>query len=224
MYDASYGAVVYGTSIYFVRMAGSRDSAACVSFDVATCAWTVRQGLAVVRSWPCIAILDGSLYVIGGIPSAPTERMCLRTGTWEIIGLQIARYRSAAVAYGDRIYVLGGYFRRNCRHFRNHGPATVHDVSSAVTYITAKGAFGRAADMPVARAGHGAFVVGDQIVVLGGSLLSRRRARRWSDGREVIDREAADRFDVPSGTWHQLDVDREDPDVAGWLGDGLQYH
>jgi hypothetical protein len=223
MNDASYGAVVYGTSIYFVRMAGSRDSAACVSFDVATCAWTVRQGMAVVRSWPCIAILDGSLYVIGGIPSAPTERMCLRTGTWEVIGLQIARYRSAAVAYGDRIYVLGGYFRRNCRHFRNHGGA-VHDVSSAVTYITAKGAFGRAADMPVARAGHGAFVAGDQIVVLGGSLLSRRRASRRSDGRAVIDSEAADRFDVLSGTWHQLDVDREDPDVAGWLGDGLQYH
>ena len=214
MYEASFGAVVYGTSIYFVRMAGNRESASCVSFDVATCAWTVRPGMTFSRSWPCIAILDGLLYVIGGTPSAPTERMCLRSGAWEIIGLQVERYRSAAVAYGDRIYVLGGYFRR---HRNYQPPRSVQYVSSAVTYITASGAFGRTADMPVPRAGHGAFVSANQIVVLGGSLLARRRA----SGGPSTDNEAADRFDVASGTWHQLDVDREDPDVAGWLGDGL---
>jgi hypothetical protein len=211
MYEASFGAVVYGTSIYFVRMAGSRVSAPCVSFDVATCAWTVRPGMTFARSWPCIAIMDGLLYVIGGTPSAPTERMCLRSGAWEIIGLQVSRYRSAAVTHGDRIYVLGGYFRR---HRNYQPPRSVQHVSSAVTYITASGAFGRTADMPVPRAGHGAFVSANQIVVLGGSLLARQRA-----GPRVTDNEAADRFDVASGTWYQLDVDREDPDVAGWLTD-----
>ena len=216
MAEAPFATAVYDTWVVFVSMTGTVDPCA---LDVTTCAWKMLPPMCVRRRWPCIAIMQGSLYVIGGTTGnggdAPTERLCLSCLTqtssgWENLGLRIGRYRSAAVVVGDRILVLGGYY------FPITRPG-IPRVSSCVTSIRVTGtqcSIGvMANDMTCARAGHGAFVCGNHVVVLGGSLLCRRMASPCAD--DV----AAEIFDVASGLWTHLDVDREPPDPAAWLTD-----
>jgi hypothetical protein len=218
MADAQFATAVYRTWIIFVPMVVCGDPCA---LDVTTCLWTMLPPMCVDRRWPCIAILQGSLYVLGGTignggnPDAPTERLCLSCltsdviGAWEDIGLPIGRYRSACVVVGDHILVLGGYY------FPITRPGMPH-VSSSVASIRVTGrqcSMACMRDMTCARAGHGAFVCGNRVVVLGGSLVCRRMSTPCADDA------AAEILDVATGLWDYLDVCREPPDPAAWLTD-----
>ena len=132
--DSRYAAAARGTLIYFVKMCGT--GADCALFDVKTCAWAQLPPLLVSRSWPCIAMTDGHLYVIGG---GQTERLCVTGLTslppvgldgldgltslppvgpnglnglngleWEGYGPCVLRTKSAAVFVSPFIYVVGG--------------------------------------------------------------------------------------------------------------------
>jgi hypothetical protein len=184
-----FGSVVYGTSIVFVRMTGrpSRPSPSCVAFDVAKCTWRVLPD-APARQSPCIAVVDGSLYVIGGtaetaVPyesGSQTERIrldqCLSPSgplscQWEKVGMPIARKRSAAVVIDKSIYVTGGLGRE-------HG---TWSVSSALTRLdTVTGAVEEMSPMVSGRCTHGSFVSSDgQIVVLDGARGSQTPVERF---------------------------------------------
>lgn len=109
--DSRYAAAARGTLIYFVKMCGT--GADCALFDVKTCTWAQLPPLLVSRSWPCIAMTDGHLYVIGG---GQTERLCVTGLTslppvgleWEGYGPCVLRTKSAAVFVSPFIYVVGG--------------------------------------------------------------------------------------------------------------------
>ena len=120
--DSRYAAAARGTRICFVKMCGT--GADCALFDVKTCTWAQLPPLLVSRSWPCIAMTDAHLYVIGG---GQTERLCVTGLTpvglngiaslppvglngiaWEEYGPCILRTKSAAVSVGPFIYVVGG--------------------------------------------------------------------------------------------------------------------
>ena len=114
--DSRYAAAARGTRICFVKMCGT--GADCALFDVKTCTWAQLPPLLVSRSWPCIAMTDAHLYVIGG---GQTERLCVTGLTpvglnglpsvglkWEDYGPCVFRTKSAAVSVGPFIYVVGG--------------------------------------------------------------------------------------------------------------------
>ena len=79
MVGEQYGSAVYGTWVIFVRMTGLGPS--CVAFDVAKCTWHTMPAMT-AREWPCVAVVDDCLYVIGGesmqaADTVPTERIRL---------------------------------------------------------------------------------------------------------------------------------------------------
>jgi hypothetical protein len=215
--QGQFDAVVYKTTIFFVRMTGI--GASCVAFHVPTCTWSVLPEISAARQWPCIAIVDKHLYIIGGRPaspasiqSAPTERICLETleetldetlgpgdggyqytprhGQWESIGSPIARYRSAAAVVDGSIFVSGGF----------HSGQEPRSVSSALTRIDPEaGTVEEMGAMGCARAGHGSFASSGQIVVLGGAHPTRTYSPRVSARFS-----SAERFDTATRTWHAL--------------------
>lgn len=156
------------------------------------------------REYPCIAVLGDSLYVIGGEPAAPTERIrldqCLSGNgplscQWEQVGMTIDRNRSTAVVVeNDDIYVSGGYFRDPAR------PAGTWSVSSAITRLSPSVRLVEdMTPMESYRYGHGSFLSGDgQIVVLGGAIGQQFRVRPHQ----------AERFDFGprKGTWYPLEL------------------
>jgi len=201
MVGGQYGTAVYRTWIVFVRMTGAGPL--CAAFDVANCTWLEMPDMT-ARVFPCIAVLGDSLYVIGGEPAVPTERIrldqCLGghgplSCQWEQVGMTIERKRGTAVVVeDDDIYVSGGYFRDPAR------PAGTWSVSSALTRLSPSVRL--VEDMrPMAsyRYGHGSFISGDgQIVVLGGAIGQQFRVRP----------QQAERFDFAprERTWYPLEL------------------
>ena len=216
MLGGQYGTAVYRTWVVFVRMTGAGPlRPLCAAFDVAKCTWLEMPDMT-AREFPCIAVLGDSLYVIGGEPAAPTERIrldqCLGghghlSCQWEQVGMTIERNRSTAVVVeDDDIYVSGGYFRDPAR------PAGTWSVSSALTRLSPSVRLVEdMRPMESARCGHGSFLSGDgQIVVLGGAI-----------GQQLCVRpQQAERFDFAprERTWYPLELpaDPADPTGLNW--------
>jgi hypothetical protein len=62
MHHGTFAAAAHGTCVYFVAMTTHH----CARLDVATGVWTVLPPLRTPREWPCVAVLDEHLYVLGG--------------------------------------------------------------------------------------------------------------------------------------------------------------
>lgn len=209
MAGGHFSTVVYGTWIFFVRMADLAAGPSCVAFDVSMCTWLVMPDILTAREWPCVAVVGDSLYIVGGrrcrdlrvnggpttaptVDAVPTERIRLdmcstHSAQWERAGPSLARYQSSAVVIGGSIYVTGGYCPDPVR------PGT-RLVSSALTRIDpGSGTVEEMSSMQWGRCGHSSFVSSDgQIVVLGGAIpqfLSRIRAS------------PAERFDFGKRKW-----------------------
>ena len=71
-------------------------------------------GLHVARGALAAAVVDGSIYVSGGLsrldlPVATVDVLDTRTGTWSLApSLAVARYDHASAAVGEEVYVIGG--------------------------------------------------------------------------------------------------------------------
>jgi hypothetical protein len=177
----------HGPRVYFVKMCG--PGADCAVFDIKTCTWAQLPPLLVSRQWPCIALTDEHLYVVGG---GQTERLCVTAQQWEFYGPCVPLTHSAAVVVSPFIYVVGGA----C-------PET-GSISSAVTRITTlDGSCVQMPPMIEARACPGAFADegpgGARICVIGGTETYHRNGRRLAH---------AEALDTAEPKWRALEVQR----------------
>ena len=155
----------HATLIYFVKMCG--PGADCAVFDIKTCTWAQLPPLMNSRQWPCIAMSDEYLYVVGG---GQTERLCITrrdacgVREWEAYGPCVPLTRSAAVFVCPFVYVLGGA----C-------PET-GAMSPAVTRVsTLDGSCVQMPPMIEPRMCHGSFAEDGRICVIGGMDTYHRR-------------------------------------------------
>ena len=109
------------------------------------------------------AVLDGKIYVAGGInghgvPTAHAYRYDPAKDTWESIAdLPAPRHHMPLVALGDMVYALGGLSGKDFRSER-----------TVWAYSPGTGKWEARADLPRPRGAAAAAVVNGKIVVLGG--------------------------------------------------------
>ena len=107
------------------------------------------------------AVVDGRLYIVGGVGAAGLARRAfaldLRTNRWSVVPAPSPREHLAVTAAGGRIYALGG---------RTAG----YDTNLATFESWAPGAkrWRRLPDLPGARGGTGAAVAAGSLVSVGG--------------------------------------------------------
>ncbi|HEX8647694.1 MAG TPA: kelch repeat-containing protein [Thermoleophilaceae bacterium] len=187
------------------------------------------------------ARIGRSIYVVGGFEqstaktTAAVERYSIASRRWaRVKSMPVALNHAAAVAWGGRLYVIGGYadpegLSREQRLLLRYDPAT--------------GRWKRMAKPPSARAALAAAVVGDRLYAVGGARAGKPlatlevydlRRNRWTAGPDMaVAREhlaaaasgrhvyalagraagegnfaTVERFDTATGTWERL------PDMA----------
>jgi hypothetical protein len=90
--------------------AAGRQSCSVECFDGRQ--WRAAPPMRTARSDPCAAVLDGSIYVMGGRDDddrALAAVECFRDGRWQPApSMNIARYGACAATLDGSIYVIGG--------------------------------------------------------------------------------------------------------------------
>jgi hypothetical protein len=132
-------------------------------YDPATDRWAERASMPTARGALALAMLDGSLYAVGGYDrtrnTGALEVYDPAGDSWVVkASLPTPRDHLAAAAVGGRLYVMGG--RLDGSYARNLALTEVYDPGTD--------RWTRAADMPTARSGVTAGVIGNTVYVLGG--------------------------------------------------------
>ena len=155
--------VAYGGKLYVFGGYGSsfRDiNDTLFIYDPVTDSWTAGQSMPNVRAAGAAVELDGNLYIVGG-----TEKAIWRydpvADTYQVLAeAQVERDHAAAVAFQGEIWLLGG------RQVR------VAEYASVEIYDPDSDTWREGPPMTYDRAGFGATVVGEYIVVAGGEVLA----------------------------------------------------
>jgi N-acetylneuraminic acid mutarotase len=181
----------------FLYVIGGESSTGVLSdlqrYDPVTDTWTTLMSMTNARAGAAAAVIDDSIFVIGGRQSTggpcsggpylnSVEKYNIDTNTWSTVApLLNARSDLAAVPHGGKIFVFGG-----CT-----GTASAPSVTNEVdiynpqtnTWTTGL------ASMPTGRASLVAGHSGDQVFAIGGT----------TDGVSVLN--VNEVYDIPSNTW-----------------------
>ncbi len=126
--------------------------------------WTTGAPMPTRRSELASAILDGQIYVAGGIGQnwatrAEVERYNIASDNWETVApLPIGLNHLGMTALDGKLYVTGGYADVNF---------TV-DQNATYAYEPTANVWTRAANMPAPRAAHAMVAVAGKLYVIGG--------------------------------------------------------
>ena len=174
------GAAVFDDVVYVVggTVRGSyatMDLPTLEKFDLTTRTWATKAPMPTARSDVDLVAVGDYLYAIGGRSGpdgqvtrrADVERYDPATDTWQsMTPMPTPRNAHATVAYGDKIYVMGG----------NNGPPNGSLVLAAVeVYDPSTDSWSQTSNMPAPADGITAAVSGDRVYVFGHSV-----------GREII--------------------------------------
>lgn len=129
-----------------------------------TAGWREGAPMTTRRSELASALLDGQIYVGGGIGENWTtrtefERYDIPTDTWETLApMPVGLHHLGMAAAGGRVYVTGGYADMNF----------TTDQAATYVYDPTANTWTQAADMPAPRAAHAMVSIGGQLYVVGG--------------------------------------------------------
>ncbi|ABS64387.1 Kelch repeat protein [Parvibaculum lavamentivorans DS-1] len=154
------------------------DTAQTWIYDPQIGTWVNGPQLPAARAGHGAAVVDGKIYTLGGRGSDAQRVLVYDPGSnrWSATGeaMPAPRVAAATVAVGDRIYVIGGL---------SNGVATARvDI-----FDTASGRWQSGPQLPEARSGHVAALVGGKLHVTGGE--QRRPPRTFGD-HFILDAEA----------------------------------
>ncbi|MEO8609424.1 MAG: kelch repeat-containing protein [Chloroflexota bacterium] len=136
--------------------------------------WTQGAPMPTRRSELASALLDGNIYVAGGIGENWTtrtevERYSIAANTWKTVApLPIGLNHLGMAALDGHLYVTGGYTDVNF---------TV-DQTATYAYDPSANAWTRLADMPAPRAAHAMVAADGKLYVIGG--VGPRATETWS--------------------------------------------
>lgn len=129
-------------------------------YDPARRAWSGGVAMPGRRAAHALLALDDRLYVVGGVGDAPAEVWSYAPATrrWNVrhAPLPTLLEHTSGVAYGGKLWIFGGRW------------AGAGESRVVLVYDPAKDAWHRGPDMPEARGGHTAAVLGRVAYVLGG--------------------------------------------------------
>jgi len=154
------------SSVNRIFVVGGDNRGAFEAYDPAANAWTDLPKLPAARMFCSGAVLENTLYVIGGIDdsmkyTSSVEIYPIENNSWSSCrNLPSDISRHASVSYDGKIFVFGGLEGTNDRDCRNS--------ASVFMYNPQKDTWTRKADMPTARHGLSAIVVKNKILVIGG--------------------------------------------------------
>jgi Kelch motif len=119
--EIAYGDNEHGGFVYVIggRALGGAPLNTNDRYDPATDSWESLAHMAVPRAGGASAVLDNSIYVIGGrlntggpcagVPVNTVERYDIDTNTWSMVApYPVAQSDMAAMSHGGKIYVFGG--------------------------------------------------------------------------------------------------------------------
>ncbi|UCD10800.1 MAG: galactose oxidase [Nitrospinaceae bacterium] len=150
--------------------------------------WTVEPPLPEKRTESAAALLDGTIYLIGGFtPKGISARVLAlnpKTGIWEDKPpLPQPLHHTTATVAGGRLYVIGGFYSG-----RWSPVATTYEFDPAKNTWTEK------ASMPTARGALAAEVIDGKIHAIGGAR--REFFRLVNTGAHEVYDPASDRWDT----------------------------
>ncbi len=165
--------------------AGDRDLSVVEAYDPATDTWTRKADMPAARCGPTSAVVDGIIYVIGGMSATPAgyqaddvevlstvEAYDPATDIWtRKADMPTARYFTGACVVDGRIYVSGGITA-----WKGYSNISTVEIYDPRTDTWTKGA-----DMPRAKWGHTASAVDGKMYIIGGE--SYELANLWYDGK-----------------------------------------
>ena len=135
------------------------------------------------------AVADGHLYIYGGHLGSPHEyaaelqarqllRLKLAKPTeWEIVGEGPPRTGLAMVAYGGRLYRVGGWEAKNAKGAEQD----LHSTRDFARFDPKSGQWQELAPLPEARSSHDAALVGSRLFVVGGWDLAGEKGGQWHE-------------------------------------------
>jgi hypothetical protein len=141
------------------------------------------------------AVVGGDLYVYGGnLGSAHSynnhgqnhelRRLHLNgTGGWETVADGPALQGLSLVAYGNKLYRIGGFTAKNEEGADND----LWSQDSAAVFDIASGKWTDLPNLPEARSSHDAAVLGDTLYVVGGWKLAGHDNRDWHNTAWSLD-------------------------------------
>ncbi|XP_041364058.1 kelch-like protein 6 [Gigantopelta aegis] len=126
-----FAAAVSGKSIYITG--GNKTQKSTHVFNVWRRTWSRGPDLKHDRWEHCMAVLDDTLYVIGGRHSNTIEQLQLGQDEWQVVGhLGCRRQDSCAEAVGENILVMGGKLNGSetdqvhCFNTKTHAVSTIN--------------------------------------------------------------------------------------------------
>jgi hypothetical protein len=131
---------------------------------------------------------------------------------WEELPMQTPLQGLALVAYGGKIYRIGGMSARNATP---DDEEDLHSTAEFAEFDPSTGQWNALAPMPAPRSSHNAVVIGHRLYLVGGWALSGSSPGEWQEDALVYD------FADPSAGWQQLakpPFTRRALAVAHWNG------
>lgn len=142
-------------------------SASAWRYDIAKGTWQAIQPLPAPRGEHQMVTVGDALYVVAGSSERSREvwRYKPAKDAWAVVGdmMPTARDSVAAVVHARFIYVIGG------RHGYRVG--TGRDFNHVSRFDTESGKWQALSNMPAAKAGHAAALIGSTLYVYGGESL-----------------------------------------------------
>lgn len=180
-----HAAVAHGNMIY---VAGGMQANAFEFYDPKRRAWSFLPQIPTPRAFASAAVIDTMLYLCGGLDSsdistAHVEVFNLRTRKWRTApSMQERRSRFATVAYGGKLYAIGGI---------EVDPEGLYaNLSSIECFDPALQTWSTITGMKVPRHGHGAVAAGDKIFITGGFTANGQTG-------------FSEMYDLASGKWEE---------------------
>jgi hypothetical protein len=152
-------------------------------------------------------VADGWLYVYGGHIGTEHDhsaanlsnhfrRIQLDGGRgWEELPMQTPLQGLPLVAYGGKIYRVGGLHARNTT---TDEPADLHSIGDFAEFDPSTGEWNSLAALPAPRSSHNAVVIGDRLYVVGGWTLAGESPGTWQTDALVYD------FTEAQAGWQKL--------------------
>jgi N-acetylneuraminic acid mutarotase len=159
--------IIYAIGGCEVAPGVDRDVSTVEAYDPATDIWTRKADMPTARTSPGIAVVDGRIYVIGGVRNtkilSAVEAYDPATETWtKKADMPTARSHIGVCVVDGRIYVSGGLTKWGLP------TGNLGNVPTVEVYDPSTDTWTQASDMPRNRSGHSASMVAGKMYIIGG--------------------------------------------------------